>query len=84
LLYREIEEVDSKLVVVRRFPAMIHAEVAKSALKAYDIDAAIGHGGSSEQRVRPELGTEIALMVREEDVEAALEILGPPDERFSD
>ena len=29
-----VKRVDSKLVVVRRFPAMIHAELAKSALEA--------------------------------------------------
>jgi hypothetical protein len=33
--------VGSKLVIVRRFPAMIDAELAKSALEAYEIDAAI-------------------------------------------
>lgn len=69
---------DSKLVIVRRFPALIQAELAKSALEAYEIDAAI-NGGS--QPVRPEVGT-IDLMVREEDVEAALEILGA-EGRFS-
>ena len=69
---------DSKLVVVRRFPAMIHAEVAKSALAAYEIDAAIKGGA---QPIRPEIET-IDLMVREEDVKAALEILGP-EQRFS-
>jgi hypothetical protein len=57
---------------------MIHAELAKSALEAYEIEAAINGG---PQPVRPEIGT-IDLMVREEDVEAALEILGP-EERFS-
>jgi hypothetical protein len=61
---------------------MIHAELAKSALEAYDIDAAIGGGLISPQGVRPGLGA-IDLMVREEDIEAALDILGP-EERFSD
>lgn len=76
-------EVDCKLVVVRRFPAMILAELAKSALGAYDIEAVIHHAGSHQQRLRPELGTEIGLMVRAADVEAALEILGPPGEERS-
>ena len=58
---------------------MIHAELAKSALEAYGIDAAINGG---PQPVRPETTT-IDLLVREEDLEAALEILGP-EERFSD
>jgi hypothetical protein len=61
---------------------MVHAELAKSALNAYEIDAAINGGLTSPQAVRPGTGT-IDLMVREEDVEAALEILGP-EERFSD
>jgi hypothetical protein len=69
--------VDSKFVVIRRFPAIVHAELAKSALEAYEIDAAIKGGA---QPIRPEIET-IDLMVREEDVEAALEILGP-EERF--
>ena len=75
---------DPKFVVIRHFPALIHAELAKSALEAYEIDAAIAHPGASTQRLRAELGMTITLLVREEDVEAALEILGPPDERFSD
>ena len=62
---------DSKLVTIRRFPAMVHAELAKSALDAYEIAATLDNnvpaGGS---------GT-VDLLVREEDVEAALEILGP-------
>ena len=61
---------ESKLVTIRRFPAMVHAELAKSALEAYEIAAALNNdvpaGGS---------GT-VDLLVREEDVEAALEILG--------
>ena len=65
---------DSKLVTIRRFPAMVHAELAKSALEAYDIAATLNNnvpaGGS---------GT-IDLMVREEDVETALEILGAEDQ----
>ena len=71
---------ESKLVVVRRFPALIHAELAKSALAAYEVYAAVDHGGRS----RAEFGMTIALMVREEDLEAALEILGPPDEQLSE
>jgi hypothetical protein len=49
---------------------MVHAELAKSALEAYEIAAALNNsvpaGGS---------GT-VDLLVREEDVDAALEILG--------
>jgi hypothetical protein len=57
---------------------MIHTELAKSALAAYGIDAALNGG---PQPVRPEIET-IDLMARAEDVEAAVEILGPED-RFS-
>ncbi len=57
---------------------MIHAELAKSALAAYEIDAVI-QGGS--QPVRWDIGT-VDLLVREEDMDAALEILGP-EGRFS-
>jgi hypothetical protein len=60
---------------------MVHAELAKSALEAYEIDAAINGGLISPQGVKPGAGT-IDLMVREQDVEAALEILGP-EEPFS-
>jgi hypothetical protein len=69
--------VDSKLVIVRRFPARIHAELAKSALEASKIVAVINIGP------QPESATVHDLIVREEDVERALEILGP-EERFSD
>jgi hypothetical protein len=69
--------VDSKLVTIRQFPAMVHAELAKSALAAYEMDAAINDG------VRVGGSGTIDLLVREEDVEAALEILGP-EERYSD
>ena len=74
---------DSKFVVVRRFPAVIHAELAKSALEAYEIHAAITGGLLGPQSVSPTADRTFDLMVREEDVEAALEILGP-EERFSD
>ena len=56
---------NSKLVTVRRFPGMVHADLAKSALAAAEIDAAIIDG------VRVGYGT-IDLMVREQDVDAAL------------
>jgi putative signal transducing protein len=70
--------VASKVVIVRRFPAVIHAELARSALEAYGIHAAIKSGAVP---VQSEVAT-IDLLVREEDLEAALEILGP-ESRFS-
>ena len=70
----------SRTVVIRRFPALIHAELAKSALRAYGIAAAIVGGAVP---VRQEIAT-IDLVVREQDVEAALEILGPEDASQAD
>jgi hypothetical protein len=71
---------DSQFVTIRRFPAMIHAELAKSALEAYEIDATIVCGLTSSPPYQN--AALIDLMVRAEDVAAALEILGP-EERFS-
>jgi hypothetical protein len=73
--------VDLKLVILRRYPARIHAELAKSALEAYDIPAAIDAGGMNSYHETPVFP--INLMVRLEDVERALEILGP-EETFTD
>lgn len=67
---------DSKLLVLRRYPAMIHAELAKSALEASEIKAAIQRGPYSH------LAITFELIVREEDAEMANEILGP-EESFS-
>jgi hypothetical protein len=71
---------DSKIVILRKYPAMIHAELAKSALGAYGVHAEIG-GSIIHSRETTLDG--IALVVRSEDVERALEILGP-EEQFSD
>ena len=73
-----------RLVVVRRFPALVHAELAKSALAASEIAATIHDEGYRRQGLRAELGPTVTLLVREDDVAAALEILGPPDERYSE
>ena len=70
--------VGSQFVLLRRYPAIVHAELAKSALEAYNIPAVISGGVLNRQRT--ELGIE--LMVRTEDIEAAREILGP-EETFS-
>jgi len=65
-----------KLVVVRRFSAVIEAQLAKGALEAYGIDATMNAGLMGNQLRRPGTGS-VDLMVREDDLEAALEILGP-------
>ena len=67
------------LVVVRWYTARIHAELARSALDAYDI-------GSVVDEAEPYIAIpaqKVALRVRDADVEAALGILGP-QEQFSD
>jgi hypothetical protein len=55
---------------------MIDAELARSALAAYEIAAAIQQGPHHQ------LAKTFDLVVREDDAEAADEILGP-DEKFS-
>jgi hypothetical protein len=67
---------DSKLVVLRRYPAQIHAELARSALEAREITSTIQFGPYSKPVAT------FDLIVREEDVAAANEILGP-EETFS-
>jgi hypothetical protein len=73
--------VDLNLVIFRRYPARIHAELAKSALEAYDVPAAIDGGEVNSARQMP--GRRINLMVRAEDVDRARQILGP-EEQFQD
>jgi hypothetical protein len=71
-------------VVFRRYPAVIHAELAKSALQAYGVDAAVlGAGVIGGARQHESLASSIDLMVKREDLERARDILGP-EERFSD
>jgi hypothetical protein len=78
---RWMERTDSRLVVLRSYPAKIHADLAKSALEAADIDAFVRGGDVNSARWVP--GNPIELWVRPEDVERAIEILGA-DETFSD
>jgi hypothetical protein len=73
--------VNPRFVVVRRFQAVIHAQLAKGALEACGIDVAMNAGLMGLQGVPVGAGT-IDLLVRQEDVEIALEILGP-GETFS-
>jgi hypothetical protein len=71
---------DSDLVVLRRYPARIHAELAKSALDAQGIESTIV-GGEFTYRTAWADAT-IELIVRADDVNRAIEILGP-EETFS-
>jgi hypothetical protein len=43
--------IDTTWVILRRYPAVIHAELAKSALQAYDVDAAVVGGTQSPTRI---------------------------------
>ena len=67
---------DSSLVVLRSDPAKLHADLAKSALEASEIEAFV----RGDERWVP--GAPIELWVRSEDVERANEILGD-EETFS-
>jgi hypothetical protein len=69
-----------QLVVLRTYPARIHAELAKSALVAHEIECAIVGGEFNHARSTP--GFPIRLFVRARDAERAIEILGS-EESFS-
>jgi hypothetical protein len=64
---------ESKAVVVRSFPSPIEAELAMGALQASGIDAAVRRGPGIQ------LAISFELLVYENDVEAASEVLGPED-----
>jgi hypothetical protein len=66
----------TKFVVVRRFSAVLHAQLAKGALEANGIEATMNAGLMGNQMARAGTGS-VDLMVREQEVAAALEILGP-------
>ena len=74
-------DVDSEFVILRRYPARIHAELAKSALEAYGVPATIHGSGGGRYGESPAFP--INLIVLAEDVDTALEILGP-EEKFTD
>jgi hypothetical protein len=61
------------IVVVRRFSTQADAELARSALEAYGIPAAVQRGPY------PQPVATYDVLVREDAVEAATDILGPED-----
>ena len=67
---------DRKIVVLRRYPSLIHAELAKSAL-------ALTKSTRQSKGPYPREAATFDVLLRSEDVEAALAILGP-DETFTD
>ena len=66
------------LVVLRTFENVIAAELAKSALEAADVDSFIQTDDAGG--MRPHLGmNQVRLVVRSDDAERALGILGEPN-----
>jgi hypothetical protein len=70
----------NRLVVLRAYPQRIHAELAKSALDAREIDSMIRGDANIYSGKLP--GGVVELIVNAKDVERANEVLGP-DESFS-
>ena len=69
----------SKLAVVDRFASQVEADLAKSALESAGIDAMIQAdraGGMRDHLAWSGFGFKV--LVREEDVETAHEVLNPP------
>jgi Putative prokaryotic signal transducing protein len=64
---------DRTLIVLRRYPAQIHAELAKSALDASGIKVYIQRGSGGG------LLATVDIWVRAEDAQAANAILGPEE-----
>jgi hypothetical protein len=72
---------DTRLVVVQAFATEMEAVIARSALESAGITASIQ--SDSVGGMRPHVGWATGgfkLLVREEDEDAAREILGLPDE----
>ena len=72
---------DPEFVVLRSYPARIHADLALSALHAHAIESFVRGGEGNLGRWVP--GNPIELWVRSEDVERANDVLGD-EETFSD
>jgi len=74
--------IDTTWVILRRYPTVIHAELAKSALQAYGVDAAVLGGPLDE---RPDfLDRSIDLMVKREDVNARSRFSAPRNDFHSE
>lgn len=67
---------DAQLVVVRTFLNQIDADIARGALEAAEIESMISADDAGGQRPHLWMGG-IRLLVRAEDAERAIEILGP-------
>jgi len=73
---------DSRYVVLRRYPARIHADLAKSALDAAEIFSIVRGDDPRGLESDPVPHSDVELIVSEEDAEMANEILGD-EEKFS-
>lgn len=68
---------DTPLVVIRTFLNRIDAELAKGALEAAEIDAMVAADDAGGLRPSFWVLRGVRLLVREEDIERAEEVLGP-------
>ncbi|HET9267051.1 MAG TPA: DUF2007 domain-containing protein [Vicinamibacterales bacterium] len=69
---------EDDLVTVRTFLNHIEADLAKGALEAAGIESAISADDAGGTRPHLWVGTGVRLLVRQEDVERAVEILESP------
>ena len=69
---------EDDLVAVRTFLNHIEADLAKGALEAAGIESAISADDAGGTRPRLWVGAGLRLLVRQEDVEGAVEILETP------
>jgi hypothetical protein len=69
------------IVVLRVFNTHIEADLAKSALEAAGIETAIAADDAGQMRPHMALTRGVAVMVRAQDVDRALDILNSPAKR---
>ena len=67
---------DAELVVIRSYPTMIDAELAKTALESVGIDAMVRSDNEGGQSPGLTFARGAELLVRAGDVEAAADVLG--------
>jgi Putative prokaryotic signal transducing protein len=73
---RRSERDDVELVVIRTYPTIIDAELAKTALESVGIDAMVRSDNQGGQSPGLTFTRGAELLVRADDVEAAEDILG--------
>jgi hypothetical protein len=65
-----------ELVVVRTFPNVIEADLAKSALESVGIDSMVRSDNKGGQSPALAFGQSVELLVRADDIDAANDMLG--------